>query len=571
MNRNKKYKLQKTKKILITLGLSAAMIPAAVTGAIVHEYSTVPASDNKTSAVSTNNSKEKNVSTGVSAYNYIDDGYLSVNFSNEKKAFVQEKKLTPISIDNNLGQNFNIDLEKNLDDFGKEKYYDLNNTLNYFNKMKQDKLTSYGIIKNNALDVDRLYNIIIKNNKNYMSQSSTKINYFYSEASESEIRNICILIKYVYSKSENLNDEKLDNILGHLKVFRNQTTSSNAYVTDLLELAFNPQMINLFSEMQGLKNNVKENENIDDAVFCHEIEHIFQYASNDLNKDNGIEAGFCRKSDNVNVNSLWYSWLLEGSAEYKMTEVLNTTPKTYDKKISYINSYELSRIFDDSYIMGTLVDCAFESDLNTVFDKLNIKDNEAKMEFLKLMYTIEITQSDTKDFWKFYEESENIKLTDEEHKFERIMMREDAIRYLTKKFYIGLSNAILNNKIQDAQTLFYFMRLWELDCYGHLCYNDAEQYKYSSNFVLWLDDIEKELIKYVSQGSNISYNKLLDEYENYHMKISDNTLEMPNADFSRINVQKQAFINKVFDKYSVTFFSKISDVADYNANNYMKK
>lgn len=559
MENKRKYKLVKTGKKLLAVGLSLTLVTGTAIAGIVHSYST-------------GSSSEPSINQ---TYVDSDDKYLDIEHSNEKRAVVADKISTSIGIDNKEYKEIINVLESYNYEFSMSEYYDLENTLEIYNNTLYQKKKDTSIISNGQLDLYKLYNTVISNNNAYMNQDVNAINSFLSQASKTEILNICNLIIETYNKNPEIyGDIKyISDTLSHLKIFKFPTSPESAAVSDKdFILTFNPEMIKKFTNMQVFRNNTDDDVDVSKTIFVHEAEHLLQKASNDFNYENGIETGFCRIYDktnvnSLNVNSLWYSWLLEGSAELKMTETLSATPKLYDIKISYIRSYNLSRIFEDSYDVNDLINSAFVNDLDSMFKKLNINDKDSRMEFLKLMYSIQITQYDVDDFWEFYEKQEGITLTKEEKESIRMDIRTEAVKNLSSKYYKGLAKALKEGKIKDLETLFYLMRIWELDCCGHLNFANEAEYEHAKDFIIWQDNVEKSFISAISNSNNMSYDELISKYDNYHMLLDVDGNIINNADFSNLSKEKQEYISNLYEKYSVTYFTRTSTMANYINNN----
>lgn len=559
MENKRKYKLVKTGKKLLAVGLSLTLVTGTAIAGIVHSHST-------------GSSSEPSINQ---TYVDSDDKYLDIEHSNEKRAVVADKISTSIGIDNKEYKEIINVLESYNYEFSMSEYYDLENTLEIYNNTLYQKKKDTSIISNGQLDLYKLYNTVISNNNAYMNQDVNAINSFLSQASKTEILNICNLIIETYNKNPEIygDIEYISDTLSHLKIFKFPTSPESAAVSDKdFILTFNPEMIKKFTNMQVFRNNTDDDVDVSKTIFVHEAEHLLQKASNDFNYENGIETGFCRIYDktnvnSLNVNSLWYSWLLEGSAELKMTETLSATPKLYDIKISYIRSYNLSRIFEDSYDVNDLINSAFVNDLDSMFKKLNINDKDSRMEFLKLMYSIQITQYDVDDFWEFYEKQEGITLTKEEKESIRMDIRTEAVKNLSSKYYKGLAKALKEGKIKDLETLFYLMRIWELDCCGHLNFANEAEYEHAKDFIIWQDNVEKSFISAISNSNNMSYDELISKYDNYHMLLDVDGNIINNADFSNLSKEKQEYISNLYEKYSVTYFTRTSTMANYINNN----
>lgn len=565
IDNNKKYKLVKLRKTLIALGI-AITIP--ISGLTIFTTKSI----NHFSSNNSSSSSYGGDSSATGRYVDSDNDHIEVEYSNEKQCIGESKTSTVIKLNKHEYKEFVNELESYDYEFSMSKYYDLENVLKTSNNVQSNKKENSELISGGLLDANKLYSIVVRNNDSYMKQDKNSINVFFSNASNDSVRSICDLIAETYNsnKDDYCDIKEVSDTLTHLKIFQNNTTSSNAYVTDDLVFVFNPNMMEMFSKMQEMRNNVEDGINVDKTVFVHEIEHIFQNASNDFQYENGIETGFCRKYNNVDVNSLWYTWLLEGSAEIKMSESLSITPKNYDKKISYIRSYNLSRIFESDYNVDDLVDSVFTNNLDSAFKLLNINDEISKIEFLQLMYSIEITQSNTDDFWKFYQQKDGKVLTDNEKDGIRMDIRTEVVKKLSEKYYNGLSKELLDGKIKDLETVFYLMRLWELDSYGHLNFTSRKEYEHATDFIIWQNNIQEALIKAIADSNNMSYDELVNRYNNYHMSLTTDGKIINNADFSDLTKEKQEYINTSYEKYSVTYFSKISTMTNYVNNSKSK-
>lgn len=551
MDKNKKYKLNKTFKKIVVVTLSTSFLATAGMVKLVHDYST----------------GDKETSTYVSQQNnYIDgdDGYLDVNLSDEKEPVQENKTITKITLDSSSSVLEELD---GYDyDFSMSEYYDLYNTLQVYQNTKYNKKQNSGVITNGNIDSEKLYEVVINNNEAYMNQGMDSVNSFFSEASTSDIKKICDLVAKAYNENKSSYDDinSISETLSHLKIFQNNTTSASAYVNDDLVFVFNPTMMGMFSDMQDIRGNSNDGVSVDSTIFIHEIMHLFQNASNDFVDENGIEAGFCRKYENVNVNSLWNSWLLEGAAELKMTDTLNTTPKNYDKKISYMRSYNLSRIFEKDYDVDSLVDSTFCNNIEEVFNILGIKDEKSKEEFLELMYSIEITQSETNDFWKYYERKNNITLNDDEKESLRMNIRTEVIKSLSRNFYQGLIKDVSSGKIKDLETVFFLLRLWEMDCCNHLDYTSKKGFAHAEDFLKWQYQIEKTILESISIDNDLSNDEVVQKFNNYHMKVYDGVDEVFNADLSSYGDEKENYIYSSFNSYSITHYAKLETMIDYS-------
>lgn len=558
VNKQKK-KMRPAKKVLsgiaiglagtTVLGMSAIVLPAMV------------------SIFSSYRDYNKNRSNNNS-YVYIDDSYAS-DFGD----FERVNEITPIEgVISDTYLNLNGDIYSNtiarLDskEFNYsylEDYY-LEECIQLYNNSEYNKETRNNILNSsNKIDANKLYQIVLKNNQEYMSGGTNAINCFFTEMQDSQIKDICNFMADYFNKSDDVDYFKLAFTLNNLKIFLNETSVANAYVNKELVLVVNPTMINMYESSLEMGGSLSPGEEVEDSVLAHEFEHIKQYVSNDFIESNGLEVGPFRKFDNAKVNSLYLSWLLEGAAEINSSEILNIEPHTYLKKIWYFNTYNLSRIFDSGYSVDGLVNSTFSSNLNEMYNGLNLNDSTSQRDFLELMYSIELTKSDCDDFWENYETKIGKELSDAEKLVIKKQIREEAIMKLTLNYYKGLVNAINNGSINDLETAFYFMRMWELDCYNHLEYSyNAESYEDSKDFVLWLDEINGIVCEGFANSLNTTQEDIEQRYKDYRMNVLENGSEKNNCDYSYLSNDKKEFIEMLEASFDFNNFSKISDVAD---------
>ena len=452
------------------------------------------------------------------------------------------------------------------------KYYGLEETLKLYNNTTVNKSMESNLLDNNGkLSSSKLLQQVQKNNEEYMSQGKNAINVFYEELDTSDMNYICDIITEVVNSSYNdIPIQKTANTLTKLTMFKKTSSSSNAYITNDLTFVYNPKMIGMFSEMQQISGSENDTDTTLKSVIVHEAMHLLQYSTNDNNTDNGIEAGICRMYNvpnldkKVAVDCLWNKWLLEAGAELNMAEYLNIEAATYAKKISYVKSYNLSRFYDLNIEENGIEDIVFLSSLEEAYKYLSIDE---KKEFLKFMYSIEITQSDPEEFWDNYISITGDNPTDEQKTQIRMTIREEAIKYLTKNFYQNLIEAIKDKKITDLNTIFYLMKNWELDAYSHLEYTKLSSKDSALDFIEYQYDIQKALLEVISSNNHLSLEDITSMYNNYHLqaKIDDEVINKCNLE--KLDKYTQTYILSAKEKYNSSNYVSNSDMY----NKYIKK
>lgn len=452
-------------------------------------------------------------------------------------------------------------------DFEYDDYYELNEVLSLYNQISVNKKASSDLLDDaGLLDVDKLVKKIQDNNKEYMSQRKDSINAFYKEMNSSNIYKICnIICDVINDKYINIDINKTANTLMNLKMFEKTGSASNAYVTNDLTFVYNPTMTSMYSSMQSITGTAQNKDDTFKAVITHEVMHLIQYASSDNNSDNGLEAGFTRMYNvpnydkKVSVDSLWYSWLLEASAEMNMAEYLKVKTGTYAKKISYVNSYNLSHFHNLDLENKNLEDIVFYSKIEDVYKSLNLKTDKEKQDFLKFMYSIEITQSDPDEFWDNYNKITQTLPSDKEKLNIRMKIREDAIQYLTYHFYLNLIDSIYEGKINDLNTLFYMMKLWEIDAYSHLEYTKISSSEYAKDFITYQHTLQNHIFDvFIKTIPDIK-----DLYETYTLQYKEDNVNFDNCHLDKYSSYKQKYIIDLKNNYNTSRFVTSKTMYDY--------
>ena len=513
--------------------------------------------------------------TPTSSYTQeVTNDYIDVITYNEFKTYDEESEKIPINLNNYNYMNVSNTLQSSDYSYDMSEYFGLDHALTKYNSTTVNKSTESNLLDSNGnIDANKLFQIVKENNADSMNGKKNSINAFYTELDSSTIQQICDLIaETANSELNSTSRQKLANTLTKLTVFQRTGTAANAYISNNLTFVYNPTMTQNYANVKEIEG--EDPQTIVLSVLKHEIFHLFQYATNDLEDSNGIESGICRmynapgEEQTVPVDSLWYSWALEGSAELGMSNHLDIEPGTYAKKISYIRSYNLSRFNELSSHDQSLENAIFNQNLEGLYDELNLTDENEQQEFLKYMYAVEITQTDPDDFWDYYTSQTGITPTEAEKTGIRMDIRTDAVKYLTGNFYQNLTDAIYEGKISDLNTVFYLMRTWELDAYGHLEYTKTNSLEHATDFIVWQQGIQQELFTAIADSSNLDINTINGLYNEYNLQVEKESGKIENnCDLSDFNGYTRHLISSAIENYTTSHFSRTNDVYDYINNN----
>ncbi len=492
--------------------------------------------------------------------------YIDVEKTDELKLYANEKTSTPLSLSPEFGSSISQFLKEQKPVFNFSKYYGLEEALGLYNNTEVNKSQKSDLLNSSGLiDPKKLLSSVEANNKKEMSGGKNALNTFYTETDEEDKMEICNLIAKVVNEACNKEDiGKMGNTLSAMKLFNRKGSPSNAYITNSLVFIYNPTMSGMYANMQNISTG-ESKENMLKSVLVHEIMHLIQHKDDDLMDDNGVEVGMCRLYNNdannkkLAVDSLWNSWILEAAAELGMADYLNMDTHTYAKKISYANSYNLSH-FTNLKEENLLDQVAFCSTLEEAYQLLGLETTEDQLLFMEFMYSVEILQADPGEFWDNYTALTGLTPTEEEKLDIRMSIRSDVVKYLTYNFYTNLVAAIKDGTVNDLETVFYLMRLWEIDCFGHLEYSKIASLESATSFILWQDEIQTALLNEIvatTDDENLSV-----EYHNYCMQVSGDPIIL-NCNFKGFDSFVKSYLSDARENFSTVHFARNSYMIQY--------
>ena len=397
-----------------------------------------------------------------------------------------------------------------------EKLYNFKESLTEYNKLTLVN-THSNELKN--ITVDELYNIIVKNNKEYKKTVKTSI---YKELSSSEIREICSLIVEVSNKyikeNKNISIDRVKCVLSNLKMYKQTSAVANAFVTDDNCLIISPNMLQVANMING--------KGTEEDIFIHEIIHLLQKGCNcDLNKNANLKRnfGFSYAFKNLEVNSLDFTWLYEASAEKNMMNVTGHDPLVYKNMIGYLESLSLVNLLNDNYKVNDTEKLSFKRDINDLYNYFGVTTEKDKKEILNLMYSIEVMQQAPTDFYNALEKStgktKDSSLVDEVNYTVKVSICET----LTKLFYKNLSKNLVN-KDATLEDVFYLISLFENDLNSHIKYKDSSKYNYNDRFIETYLNIQDNFFYELSKTTGYSQEEIESKFDEYtaHTKDGNN-------------------------------------------------
>lgn len=443
--------------------------------------------------------------------------------------------------------------------YGYEKIYNFDATLNEYNKLSFSSTHNY---KLKDLNSSSLYNIVVENNKEFKKTNSSSIYKELDSGEASKITNLIITTVNDFIKSnKDISIDRIKCVLSDLKIFKQKSSMSNAFVTNDNCLIISPNMMKFANIVNGDGTN--------EDVLKHEIIHLLQKGCNcDLNKNEnlkrnfGISYGF----ENIEINSLDFTWFYEASAEKNMVNYTGHNPLVYKNMIGYLESISLANIASDSYKVNDTEKLSFKRSINDLYNYFGVTSESDKREILNLMYSLEVMQQAPADFYELLEKETGRKkdsvLIDEVN----YTVKGSVCETLTKIFYRNLSKSIVNKDVSLGD-VFYLMSVFENDINNHILYDNSKKYNYNEHFMNMYVQVQDNFFASLSANLNISQNELEDYYNNYTsvIKNGDTTSNNYNLRFlgnDKINYLKER--ENSFNKYAGPSIRNVLD--EYGKN-----
>lgn len=403
---------------------------------------------------------------------------------------------------------------------------------------------SHDIRSGSELTADDIYNVVIKNNKKTLDPANPDASIFLVELDDNEIRKACEFIADFFNKESKRNsDIDMDKIccfLSNLSIVSDTLTRSHAYIDQYCNFIINPEMIKNYQELYP-------NINAYEQVMAHECMHIGQNACEDMEKSNEMEIGNSFSYENLDINPLYYSWLLESSAELEMSEALGVKPTTYYNMITYFNSLMLVGMLNENVNLDDIKGLTFDKNPNQLYELFGAKTNEEKVELVKLLYSIEVMQTMPQEFIDaYYNEYNKDLLIDSEEENDVILnLRISVLKSFTVKFYSGLANALTKGNL-TLNDVYYLINIYESDVFLHLLYNEEERVEKSGNFFDFYVNIQDNFFNYLSKNTGYSSEDIIEGLENFSMyTYNNNGKEIKNFNISSLPIQEVEFIEQL--------------------------
>lgn len=437
--------------------------------------------------------------------------------------------------------------------------YNLEESTKVYNNLPSTKVSnhSYDIRVNGKFDVDKFYSLVKENNKKAFAElKKTNNDVFYKQYSAKELKKICTemvnALNDIASKNKNLDVDTVSCFLHDISIYYSETGDFGSLAAfDMSNNRFYINYEKIDFDRSLIENN--SNENIDEdkqvsaetSTIYHEMFHAFQMPCCD-SKENGIarvgisaDYALAGYNENEIVNAYSWYWLSEGAAEINMKNHLEVNASTYFNNIDMINdvNYVLTLLNGKAVNIENIT---FNKDCDELFKLFGAETEDEKLEIVKMMYSIEVDNSNNEQFESAYEAKYNVSLADPqsgEKEYYTYRLKEDYMMTLTKYFYKALAKQVATGKA-SKQDIFYLIKKWEAGIVQNFNAGDYGNeimisiVEFHTDFYNEYLKIQDSFFDSISKDSEISKEELINGYENYQIQ---NISKESNCDLAFLN------------------------------------
>ena len=442
--------------------------------------------------------------------------------SENEKSYLQKKSTINISFAKTLDIINNTDINCKYNNL-----FEIDKALHMYNSSKIENINNVGsIINNKKVNKEKLKESIIRN-------SNSNI--------DGEILNKCVdILKNnidYFLQDSNININRLEKKLELLKIEDNTDFAYAYYSPSKNTLAINPRSLKTISNQENLSLDETY-----ERIVGHETNHLLQAITEKEIKDNNYTEWFgpCIKSPNLKVNSLYWEWYIESSAEQMIVEKGKyDSPLLYQFEINALDGLKIATLFNDKKTTD-LERISLSSDINELYKYFNCNTEYEKKELLELFYKLNLICQDSftsssADFYNYYEAKNGYRLLGEEKEKFLYNVCTSVAMDEAKLFYKNLINNISNKecKLED---------------------------------ILHLISIEEDELAIILK-TNVK------EYEDDYTKFLEAYMNIQKSFFEELSIyygKTSEEIQEIYDKYHISSHQNIELLKEENSNYYKK-
>lgn len=401
--------------------------------------------------------------------------------------------------------------------------------------------SSTQLIVNSKVDENELYQQILQNNEEYLSQNKgiTK----YNGTTNSLIKKVCAVIApqiNEYLSGHDLSEQDINYLnekLSDLKIFNYDGYGYASYNPDRATLEVSEKMIS------NLQRNTGESQTFEKVV-SHEIAHLLQAPTQQTILQNNImQFGPCIKHSGEQ-STLYWDWYIEGSAEQLCMDYYETNESlTYPAEIKALTLMKTAGAVDPSVDVTTLEELSLQSSREPIYEYFKCTTEEEEKEILNMFYATNLFTSGSittsnQIFVDNYSSkhdpmdgSTQIKLEDE--------WQGCVAATTSKTFYKNLA-ILISEKDLQLDEIFSLISMYENNVSNLTWYSSKRQESLLDNYTKYQDIFFRAL----AESNHIDKDELVNSYTKFHDENKANISE----DMDLTSSQKEYF-QDILDKY----------------------
>lgn len=388
---------------------------------------------------------------------------------------------------------------------------DLYQTEECFNRLNTEiaveKHQYSALDENGDLTANHLKEIININNEKYLAKQKTSM---LQKPDETYLANLTELIvdvvKDMKSIYPNVDYDRVYCNLGNLKVINKNSMMSIAEVT-------NEMVLHISKGSSDIKK-LHSGENGYRDTMVHEIMHIIQYGCVcEPDEDCIMRVGLARSYDDFDVNTSKLEWLFEGSAELLKNNLLGIDKDIYQNMVNYINTINLSTMFNDDVPARYTETLCLYDDINKLYDLFGCKNQKDKIEVLNMLITLNVIQYAPSQIMSLYGEKHGVDVKDSKVIDDiNYSIKPSACMTLTKSFYKSIIELLAEEENVTLDDFCFMVSLYETAMNYHLRLNKESLTEYNAEYLTNYKLLRDELFNTLSQNMGTDIRSYFESY-----------------------------------------------------------
>lgn len=396
------------------------------------------------------------------------------------------------------------------------EFYNISGALNEYNKLNKSMSTGENAFGDGKITAEKLYSVVLKNNANYNFNSKFIMD-------NSKILEICkIVVDVVNSNIDQLNSNEKIILLEKL---------SNLKIKKFYEFGYG--LYDPANAILGVAvDNISSSSELKKIVE-HETFHLIQAGTPKEMENSNIVMRFgpVVEFKNLDVNSLYWNWYFEGSAEdFALSLNEGMESQNYKTYVRTMDAIKLAHILDSDVKLDDFSKLSLHYDLDKVFEYFGCKNSKDEEEVIKLMFSFDIILGSNRNnsVYNFY------KLCEKNYSgFDRLdfqtELKSSVASTLTKKFYVNLANEVKNKKLTVGE-IFSYISIFETEM-SRLCAYSTAKEEHSEFFDIYIN-IQTNFFNYISKELNVNTTDVQEAYNafNKNCELSVNELTLSSSE-----------------------------------------